>query len=157
MPPYTSTDRLLKLSFWRMLQAAEYTPLCLQTLVCHVSHMCSVWNCFYLWRAKSAYGKCQSPWMMLGCKHTTFMESGSDNSPSVLSCTKEKVAVLLLGCCSHMAPAMSPGYWLVSWYLLCTLCWQIKQTLLSQLALICHTGGAALPEQHLWVVNTALC
>lgn len=84
-------------------------------------------------------GKCQSPCTVLGCKHkphlwtsgphTTLMESvsdslsrnmdisgllevilqGSGTAPPVPPCTKEEVAVLLLGCCPPTAPSMSPG------------------------------------------------
>ena len=84
-------------------------------------------------------GKYQSPCKVLGCKHklnlwttgphTILIESvsdsfsrnmrisgllevilqGSGSAPPVPPCTKEEVAVLLLGCCPPTAPSTSPG------------------------------------------------
>ena len=85
------------------------------------------------------FGKCQSPYTVLGCKHkphlwmlgpqTTLMESVSDSlsrnmhisgllevilhgsgiAPPVPPCTKEEITVPLLGCCPPTAPSTSPG------------------------------------------------
>jgi len=51
--------------------------------------------------------------------------------------------------CTGLSPGISSMLW--------TLCWETQQTFLPQLALMCHPEWASLPEQLLWVGDTALC
>ena len=93
MPPHTMTDPPPNRSCWRMLQAAERSPRCLQTVTSVTCAQCEPAFICEEHRAPVANlpilvfsGKCQT---VLGCKHnshlwtsrphTTLMESVSDH------------------------------------------------------------------------------
>jgi hypothetical protein len=87
MPPHTMTDPPPNRSCWRMLQAAECSPWCLQTVTSVTCAQCEPAFICEEHRAPVANlpvlgfsGKCQTSCMVLGCKHNPhLLTSGLHN------------------------------------------------------------------------------